>query len=257
MNLRIESRGTGAELILLHGWGMHGGVWDAVQIGLAEQFCVHVVDLPGYGGSPACNPYTLKHLAGLLAEAFSWPVNICGWSLGGQVAMQWALDRPAQVRQLVLVGTTPRFVSGEDWHCAVEGEVFRQFAAQAAEDYRGTMRRFISLQAQGGEFSRQQIRRLREHLFQGSEPKPETLQAGLNMLLETDLRSAVPGLKQPVLLVHGAHDMLAPAVVAEWMEMRLPDARLEMIAGAAHAPFLSHRTEFMTAVRNFIGRKRA
>jgi pimeloyl-[acyl-carrier protein] methyl ester esterase len=257
MTLHIESRGTGAELVLLHGWGMHGGVWDGVQAGLAEHFRVHAVDLPGYGGSPACNPYALKHIVGLLAETFPGTVNVCGWSLGGQVAMQWALDRPAQVRQLVLVGATPRFVAAEDWQHGVEDDLFRQFAAQVTGDYRGTMQRFLSLQAQGGEFSREQIRQLRERFFRGIEPAQETLQAGLCMLLETDLRSAVPGLKQPVLLVHGTHDMLAPAAAAEWMGARLPDARLEMIAGASHAPFLSHQTEFMAMVRNFIPGLRA
>lgn len=255
MKLHIKSRGTGTELILLHGWGMHGGVWEGIHAGLSKHFRVHAVDLPGYGSSPTCNPYTLEHIVALLAATFPGPVNVCGWSLGGQVAMQWALEHPVQVRQMVLVGSTPRFVASDGWKCAVKGEVFRQFAAQVAADYRGTMRRFLSLQAQGGESSREQIRRLREHFFQAVDPAPEALQAGLNMLLETDLRSAVPRLKLPVLLVHGSHDMLAPAAAAVWMTSKLPDARLEMIAGASHAPFLSHRTEFMAALRNFMGEK--
>ena len=53
MSLHIESIGSGAPLLLIHGWGMHGGVWDEVAQELAADFRVHRVDLPGYGYSEA------------------------------------------------------------------------------------------------------------------------------------------------------------------------------------------------------------
>jgi pimeloyl-[acyl-carrier protein] methyl ester esterase len=252
MTLHVDSLGAGDDVVLLHGWGMHGGVWEGVQAELARHFRVHAVDLPGLGHSPACTPYTLVNLAERLAEAFPQPVHVCGWSLGGQIAVQWALAQPAQVRRLVLVGATPRFVSGEDWRCGVEEAVFRQFAQQVAQDYRGTLMRFLALQAHGGDAPRAQIKQLRERFFARGEPAPEVLQAGLRILLGTDLRDAVAGLQQPVLLVHGTHDMLAPVTASEWMAGQLPHARLEKIAGASHAPFLSHPTRFVSAVRDFM-----
>lgn len=47
--LHIESLGHGPDLVLLHGWAMHSGIWSGVQDQLARQFRLHLVDLPGMG----------------------------------------------------------------------------------------------------------------------------------------------------------------------------------------------------------------
>ncbi len=49
MSLHVETTGSGDPLLLVHGWGMHGGVWGDVAQKLAADFQVHCVDLPGYG----------------------------------------------------------------------------------------------------------------------------------------------------------------------------------------------------------------
>ena len=118
MSLYVEISGAGRDLILIHGWGMHGGVWAGVVDALSQQFRVHVVDLPGMGHSPACAPYTLAQLTDTVAAVLPDRAMMCGWSLGGLVAMQLALSHPGRVERLMLVGATPRFVGGEDWPCA-------------------------------------------------------------------------------------------------------------------------------------------
>ena len=49
--MHVDSHGSGAPLVLIHGWGMHGGIWDNVVPLLAQHFRVHCVDLPGHGYS--------------------------------------------------------------------------------------------------------------------------------------------------------------------------------------------------------------
>ena len=51
MSLHVEVSGHGAPLVMLHGWGMHGGAWGDVVARLAQSFTVHNVDLPGHGFS--------------------------------------------------------------------------------------------------------------------------------------------------------------------------------------------------------------
>ena len=51
MGLHVASKGSGPDLVLLHGWGMNGGVWDETACALAPYFRVHCVDLPGHGAS--------------------------------------------------------------------------------------------------------------------------------------------------------------------------------------------------------------
>jgi len=252
MSLHVETTGSGNDIVLIHGWGMHGGVWDGVRDALAERYRVHVVDLPGMGWSAPCKPYNLPRLTEVLAEALPEKAAVFGWSLGGQVAMRLALDYPQRVERLVLIGATPRFVNGEGWQFGVGAEVFDLFASQVAADYHDTMTRFLGLQAFGGESSRALMRDLRERFFARPVPAGEVLQDALRILLDTDLRSELLALQQPTLLIHGKRDTLAPAEASRWMAAHLPHARLRLIEGASHAPFLSHPTTFLSEALQFL-----
>lgn len=252
MSLHVETAGQGQDVVLLHGWGMHGGVWSDVAEQLSSHHRVHVVDLPGMGHSAPIAPYRLDRLAQVLADNLPPKADVFGWSLGGQVAQRLALDYPEQVNKLVLIGSTPRFVTGSDWQAGVAPEVFRQFAAQVGADYHDTMTRFLGLQAFGGEASRTLLRDLKARFFARPAPHPGVLQDSLDILLETDLRAELPHLEQPVLLIHGNRDTLAPVEASRWMATQLPNAQLHVIEGASHAPFLSHPATFMNTVRGFL-----
>ncbi|MDP1716716.1 MAG: alpha/beta fold hydrolase, partial [Burkholderiales bacterium] len=53
--LHVERHGSAAPLLLIHGWGMHGGMWGGVAEKLAQHFNVYAVDLPGHGYSKEKN----------------------------------------------------------------------------------------------------------------------------------------------------------------------------------------------------------
>ena len=139
MMLHSEASGSGRDLVLMHGWGMHAGIWDGLASELSPHFRVHAVDLPGYGESATCNPYTLEQMATALADEMPQRCLVCGWSLGGQVALTWAGAAPQQVTQLALIATTPCFARRTDWPHAVEASVLHDFAAALKTDYAGTL----------------------------------------------------------------------------------------------------------------------
>lgn len=250
--MHVETQGQGRDLLLIHGWGMHAGIWDGVAQALAPHCRVQAVDLPGMGLSPPCTPYTAERLTAMLAELLAPASIVCGWSLGGQLAMRLALDYPERVARLVLVGTTPRFVRGPDWKRGMDAQVFREFAQQVADDYQATLARFLALQAFGGTGSRELLRQLRERFAARPAPDRAALGAALQLLLTSDLRAQVPGIAQPTLVVHGERDTLAPVTAACWLAESLPDARLCVLQGASHAPFLSHPAAFLQAVTEFL-----
>ena len=101
--LHIETSGQGSDLVLLHGWAMHSGIWGSVRDSLAQCFRLHLVDLPGHGLSPMCEPGTLEHLTGIVADILPENCMLGGWSLGGQVAMQLALRQPERIEKLILI----------------------------------------------------------------------------------------------------------------------------------------------------------
>jgi pimeloyl-[acyl-carrier protein] methyl ester esterase len=239
---------TEAPLVYLHGWGLHGGIWSetaALLPGLTP-------DLHGYGDVAPVAPYTAETLADALAATLPDGAAVCGWSLGGMVALALAARHPHKVARLVLVATNPAFVSRPDWQYGLASDVLAEFTRALGEDYKATLLRFLSLQARGGEQARAVIERLRGSVFLRGEPAAEVLAAGLDLLRDVDLRAVVGQVRCPVLVVHGAYDMLCPLGAGRWLAENLPDARLALHERAAHAPFLSHPDWFAAELRGFL-----
>jgi pimeloyl-[acyl-carrier protein] methyl ester esterase len=165
---------------------------------------------------------------------------LIGWSLGGQLAARIALDYPEKVSRLILIAATPCFVTRDDWPHGIAGEVFNQFSLSLAQDYAGTIRRFLALQAQGSSDVREVLSMLRKKLMDQARPATSALEAGLDILQTADLRQEMPRLAMPLTLVHGTGDKLAPVAAARWLADAMPGASLHEVAGAGHAPFLSH-----------------
>jgi pimeloyl-[acyl-carrier protein] methyl ester esterase len=237
-----------APLVYLHGWGLHGGIWSET----AQLMPGSTPDLPGYGDVATVSPYTAESLADALAPTLPDGSAVCGWSLGGMVALALTARHPHKVAKLVLVATNPVFVSRPDWSHGLAPDVLSEFARALDQDYRVTLLRFLSLQARGGDQARAVIERLRERVFLRGEPVAETLAAGLQLLRDVDLRPALAQVKCPVLVVHGAYDGLCPLPAGYWLAEHLPDARLALHERAAHAPFLSHPDWFVAELRSFL-----
>jgi pimeloyl-[acyl-carrier protein] methyl ester esterase len=252
MSLHIESQGSGEPLLLIHGWGMHGGMWGQVAEQLALTHRVHLVDLPGHGGSAACTPYELDTLVQHLSDQFAEPLAVCGWSLGGQVALRWAQRYPAQVKKIILVATTPCFVQREGWSSAMAADTLHDFAASLLQNHALTLKRFLALQLRGSENERELLHDLRARLYANGEPDIKALQGGLEILRDTDMRSQLAQVAHPVLVIAGARDTLTPSAASEYLAQALPNARLAKIQGAAHAPFLSHPQIFMQHLTSFL-----
>jgi pimeloyl-[acyl-carrier protein] methyl ester esterase len=254
--LSVESTGHGPPLVLLHGWAMHSGIWGSVVAHLARTHRVHAVDLPGHGHSAPIAPCTLDAIVAAVdvaLDAEPRPLALLGWSFGGLVAMRWAQSRPARVNRLALVCTTPKFVAGEDWPHAMPAEAIARFGDELHVAWKLTVQRFLALQVHNGEHGRATLAALREQLLARGEPTRSALAAALDVLVATDLRTEVPQIAQPTLVIAGGRDTLTPPDAGRWLACAIPGARLEEIAGSAHAPFLSHRGEFLAVLEAFLG----
>jgi pimeloyl-[acyl-carrier protein] methyl ester esterase len=244
-------------LVLLHGWGMNTAVWDGLPADLAEGLTQHRIELPGHGESPfppqlGPGPDSLWRWADACLDAAPERAVWLGWSLGGLVAMAAALRAPKRVRGLILMTATPRFVRATDWTPAVPESTLDEFHTGLLADPTGTLARFLALQVRGSEHAREVLRTLRHELARRPAPVPAALALGLELLRDEDLRGPLPDIRCPCLWVFGSHDTLVPPAVGERVECLMSQAQVQVIAGAAHAPFISHPRETTTAIRSFL-----
>ena len=238
-------------LVLLHGWGMTPAVFDELTTRLRMVCDVHAPALPGYCGTPSVAPYTVETLARSVAARVGRCI-VAGWSLGGQVALEWARREPQQVEALVLIGSTASFVRREGWPHAVEPAVFHGFAEAMATNRVSTLNRFASLQAQGDAAMKAAALRLRAALCGENDASTPTLCDGLRVLLDTDLRAALADVEQPALVIHGENDRLVPPAAGEHVARMLQRGRLVKIAGAAHAPFVTQPEAIAQEIEGFL-----
>lgn len=255
--VHVDVTGQGEPLVLIHGWGMHGEVWQPLVSKLRAHFTLHIVDLPGMGLSRDVSAHGLDGMVQALLPALPPRSSICGWSLGGLIAMRLAMRHPQRVHKLLLVGSTPRFINTEPhqepaWQYGMAASIFEQFARQMAEDYAATLIKFLTLQCMGAEDARATIKQLRQAVSARPEPTQAGLQSALEILLRNDLRAEIPALQATVLLIHGNRDTLAPVQAAHWLAQHLPHAQLQILEGAGHAPFLSHQARFVDSLMHFL-----
>jgi pimeloyl-[acyl-carrier protein] methyl ester esterase len=222
-------------LLLLHGWGAHKRVWDALAERLGAELNVITPDFPGHDAAPCAIERTVDQLA----AAAPAQCVLAGWSLGGQLALAWAHRYPQQVRRLILIAATPRFVSAPDWPHGMAPEVFAEFAASVECDAGASLRRFLLLQTQGDAQARKVARQLEAALVLQAQPRSSVLVETLRWLQATDLRASLPEITQPTLVIHGDRDRIAPPAAGEYLAAQLPRARFTLLPGAAHAPFIS------------------
>ncbi|HEX6136637.1 MAG TPA: alpha/beta fold hydrolase, partial [Casimicrobiaceae bacterium] len=84
------------------------------------------------------------------------------------------------------------------------------------------------------------------------EPSRAALAGALELLRRVDLRPALARIDAPALVIGGDRDALVPIEATRALAAALPHATHVTIEGAAHAPFLSHRAEFLDRVLRFL-----
>lgn len=250
--MHITVRGEGPDLVMLHGWSMHSAVWHDLADGLARQFTLHLVDLPGHGHSDwQPGDFELERLLAQLASRMPETAYWLGWSLGGLISLAFSDRYPERVNKLLLLAATPCFVQKLDWPQAMQAQVFQDFSDKLAIDQADALHRFLLLQARGAVHSRETIKALSAQFLAVGPAHSEALTDGLSLLINLDMRAALSGLQCPVKLVLGERDTLIPQIMAT--EALSLNTALEavLIAGAGHAPFISHPTECRQAVMTF------
>ncbi len=248
--------GTGRPLVLVHGWAMSCSVFSEIRDLLSDEFRVLTPDLPGHGASDPCGDYSLCALAadlsGWLAALDLSELNLVGWSLGGQVLMQLAASQKT-IRRLALVSTTPCFTGRAEWSAGLPAAQVRSMARNLRRNYEKTMGDFFALQFGQDEVSRERYREIVRFAVRGRHlPDPDVALAALETLATADQRDLPAQIEARALVMHGDTDAITPPEAGIFLGRSLPSARLSMLKGVGHAPFLSRPEEVAEQWREFL-----
>lgn len=236
-------------IILLHGWGLNSGVWHPLLklFDHNSPFQLITIDLPGFGenATNSVAPYKLETICQEISAIIEQPAIYLGWSLGGLVASQMALQFPQKVLGLITVASSPYFVeeNKSDWS-GIKLTVLNSFHQQLAQDASKTINGFLKIQAMGSPHIRQDLKLITQLVMAHDLPSQKILDDSLALLSHCDLRADLAKIKQPFLRLYGQNDSLVPKAAIEKINCLAPQSDFHTFAHASHAPFISHADDF-------------
>ena len=246
-------------IVLLHGWGLNSGVWQALSALFKENKKSHYelipIDLPGFGINNQLDikPYSLSNICHHIDNVIGQPAIYLGWSLGGLVATEMALNYPNKVLGLITVASSPYFVEQQEnnWP-GIQENVLNNFHQQLTEDTAKTIKNFLKIQAMGSPQIRQDLKLITQLVMEQPLPSRETLSDSLNLLSHCDLRKQLVRIKQPFLRLYGNNDRLVPHAVIEKINRLTEKSDHHIFEHASHGPFISHADNFYSVLLKWL-----
>lgn len=131
----------------------------------------------------------------------------------------------------------------------MDPQTLEGFAQGLKQDYRATLKRFISLNGGMGA-DRPLLKSMQQRAFERGEIDLNTLDQGLTVLRDNDTREALSKSTMPMLLLQGTQDRLVhPDTVKAISNLRAVES--QMIEGAGHAPFLAEPATIANVIHEF------
>jgi pimeloyl-ACP methyl ester carboxylesterase len=234
--------------------------WDPCLVDdIAAEREVILVDNSGVGLSTGTTPRTVKGLArDVLAftDALGLArVDLFGFSLGGFVAQEVALQRPRLVRRLILAGTGPE--GGREMH--TWSEEISSYAYKDVQDARDICYLFFAptetSQAKGKEFVERILTREQDR---DQIPAPAARDAQADAITDwgipdTGKLARLAGITQPTLVANGSNDIMVPTVNSYLLAGHIPQAELIVYPDASHGFLFQYPHEFAAQVNTFLG----
>ncbi len=222
--------GAGSPLVLLHGYGVSGYIWQRALPYLAQEHQVFLVDLPGHGRSRLAKDWKLREIAPLLIrwirEMHLPPLALMGQSMGGAIALHLTATAPELIQSIILVSS-----AGMPLHTSIP-----TLAARSACSI---------CQPGNGGYPLQM-------LLDTVKPRPRVWWQSAQEMKISDFRQEIAQIKHPTLIIWGERDLLLPIRLGHELHRALPDARFVTLPQSGHRPMLTQPATFSQIVLDFL-----
>lgn len=256
--MAFREAGSGPPLLLVHGWGAHGGFFQPQLDGLSDQFRVIAVDLRGHGDSrvdPSAEisiGQLARDLNDFMEKLDLRDVVAVGWSMGAMVLWQaWLEGARSRIARMVVEDMSPRIVNEPGWGLGLRKGFNAKAAAQGAKamvaDWPAYAKALARNLVSAGPLQ-QELVAWTEQEFAGQEPRP--LARLWTTLAGEDFRDRLGLVTAPTLIVHGRYGPYE-AETARYLEAALPIAAGLHFERSGHAPHLEESERFNRVVSEF------
>jgi pimeloyl-ACP methyl ester carboxylesterase len=231
--IAYRAEGSGPPLVLVHGVGGDSGNWDDIVPRLAPRFRVVRPDLRGHGRSgritASCR---LEDFAGdvtsVMDAAGISRCRLVGFSLGGLIAQQIALDAPGRVEKLVLISAVAGRTQAE--RAKVQGRLEVLAAQGIGAVAAGSQERWFT-----GDFQKAYPEKVTERMSQLLANDPVSYLHAYTVFGTADLADRLAGIQAGTLIVTGEHDTGSSPRMAALMHERIQGSQLRILPGLRHS----------------------
>lgn len=226
--------GSGVPLVLIHGYGVSGHIWQPMLPYLAQEHEVFAVDLPGYGRSTLSGPWQLRAMAPLLAEWLRQmhlpPVALIGQSMGGAIAIHLTAHAPELVEQLVLISSAGLPLQAP----------LSSLALRSARSF---------FQTGNGRYPLALMRDL-------LQPRLRILWQTAQEMVRSNFHAELATIMTPTLIIWGERDLLLPIALGHALSAALPHASFVTLPESGHRPMLAQPERLSEIILEFLAHER-
>jgi 3-oxoadipate enol-lactonase len=238
-------------VLFIHGYPLDQSMWEVQALFLADEYFVITYDIRGSGGTESGNEtYSLPLFAADVKELLQTlkitKAVLCGFSMGGYIALKACINYPELFSGLIL----------HDTQCNADTDAVKEQRMQSIDFIRKN-----GVQPYAGPFIKKMITKnsmnnsvLTDYLDQAiNRNSPEQLSAILRMLAEREETcTALDRITIPVLIIRGAEDQIIDASKIDLMQDAIGNSKSVIIYNAGHLSNMEQPHQFNAAVKNFL-----
>ena len=255
VELAFIDAGEGPVMLFLHGFPFDKSMWDGqIKALSAAGFRAVVPDLRGLGETKAAGEIsTMDDMArdarALLDHLQIDEAIVCGLSMGGYVAFEFAHLFPSRVRGLVLSGTRAP-ADNEQEKAGREQQVQTMLRAGMVPISIATLPKLLAERTRADKPD--VVKRVRTMITLSNPKGAAAAQRG--MAARRDYTDDLPNINVPTLIIVGREDPIRPVGDAEFMHSKIPNSRLEIIDDASHMTNMEQPEGFNSILLDFLNK---
>ncbi|MES2725837.1 MAG: alpha/beta hydrolase [Bacteroidota bacterium] len=268
IEIAYNESGKGKQTILfIHGLGNHKGIWNYTTENLSKKFRCIAIDLPGNGNSSHGNyPYSMFFYAECLKKLIDVlqleTIHLVGHSMGGHIAMVFALRYPHLVSKLVLIAA-----SGLEYFSELDKMMVNQSIQMGQFMYSNEFYLENAIKQSFYRFDHKLINKVIDESkafipLQKTGNWQQMITASINGMLSEQVQQFLPQINQETLIIFGENDAMIPNLllhptetvssIAKKAEALIENSEVLLLKNAGHFVQIEKSDEVNAAIQAFI-----